>query len=150
VERKRGSGYSIEEKGCRSLGVLASDIACDNHKIPLKECNGDSVKKSRGFMQNRTICANPSTHAVDTTAIQDSELLRMVKKLSVVGLAEIRSHMPNTAGELCVVDVYGPLSFGRGGVLCILICLDVFTKFVKLFSWRAATTRACLHKNDQH
>jgi hypothetical protein len=40
--------------------------------------------------------------------------------------------MPKTAGELCAVDVYEPLSTGRGGVCYILICLDVFTKFVKL------------------
>jgi hypothetical protein len=58
---------------------LASDIAYDNHKIPLKYCNRDSVKKSRGFMQSRTICDNPSTDTVDAGATQDSELLGTVK-----------------------------------------------------------------------
>jgi hypothetical protein len=67
---------------------LASDITYDNHRYPLKECNGDSVRKNRGFMQNRTICANPSVDAADTGVIQNSELLRMVKKIAVVDRAE--------------------------------------------------------------
>jgi hypothetical protein len=33
-------------------------------------------------MQNRTICANPSTDAVDARAIQNSKLLRMVEEAS--------------------------------------------------------------------
>jgi hypothetical protein len=47
---ERGSGSRIEGKGERSLGVLASDIAYDSHRFPLKECNCDSVRKSKGFM----------------------------------------------------------------------------------------------------
>jgi hypothetical protein len=42
-------------------------------------------------MQNRTICANASTDAADTGVIQDSELLRIVKKLAVVSPAENRN-----------------------------------------------------------
>jgi hypothetical protein len=61
---------------------LASDVANNNHKFPLKECNGYSVRKSRGFRQNETICANSGTDAVDTRAIQNSELLRKVEEAS--------------------------------------------------------------------
>jgi transposase InsO family protein len=60
--------------------------------------------------------------------------------------AECRSHIPKAAGELCAVDLYGPLPIGRGGVRYILVCLDVFTKYVKLYALKAATTRACLQK----
>jgi hypothetical protein len=42
---ERGTGCRIEGKGEIIFGVLASDIACDNHKCPLKECVGDSVDK---------------------------------------------------------------------------------------------------------
>jgi hypothetical protein len=76
------SGCKIEGKGDRRDGVLASDVACDSHRLLLKVCNDDSVKKSRDFMQNRTICANASTDAVDTRAIQNSELLRKVEEAS--------------------------------------------------------------------
>jgi hypothetical protein len=67
---------------------LASDVAYDNRKLPLRNYDGDSAKKSKEYLQNMTICANQSTVAVDTTAIPDSELLRMVKKLAVVDRAE--------------------------------------------------------------
>jgi hypothetical protein len=44
---ERGSGCRMEGKGERRLGVLASDIATDNRKFPLKECKGDGLKNSR-------------------------------------------------------------------------------------------------------
>jgi len=55
-----------------------------------------------------------------------------------------RSLMPKAAKELCAVDLYEPFPTGRRGVRYILVCLDVFTKFVKLYAVRAATTRAYL------
>jgi hypothetical protein len=45
---------------------------------------------------------------------------------------EILSHKPKAAGELCSVDLYGPLATGRRGVHYIFIYLDVITMFVKL------------------
>ena len=59
---------------------------------------------------------------------------------------ESRSHMPTKPGGLCALDFYGQLPVGRGGVRYILVCLDVFSKHVKLYPLRAATTRACLSK----
>ena len=44
------------------------------------------------------------------------------------------------------LDFYGQLSVGRGGVRYILVCLDVFSKHIKLNPLRAATTNACLNK----
>jgi hypothetical protein len=58
--------------------------------------------------------------------------------------------MPKAAGEFCAVDLYGPLPTGRGGVRYIFVCLDVFTKFVKLYALRAATARVCLQKIAKH
>jgi len=86
---------------------------------------------------------------VDTRAIQDSEFLRRVEKASSLSLerkTEVMNHMPKTAGELCAVDLYGPVPTGRGDVRYIFICFDVFTKFVKLYDFRAATDRTCLQK----
>jgi hypothetical protein len=58
--------------------------------------------------------------------------------------------MPKAAGELCTVDLYGPLPTGRGGIRYIFVCLDVFAKFVKLCALRAATARVCLQKIAKH
>lgn len=63
---------------------------------------------------------------------------------------ECRSHLPAAPGDLCATDLFGPLPVGRGGVRYILVILDVFSKFVKLYPLRAATTRACLNKVTGH
>jgi hypothetical protein len=63
---------------------------------------------------------------------------------------EARSHLPSEPGELLSIDLYGPLPTGRGGVSYILVCLDVFTKHVKLYPLRTATTKSCLNKLINH
>jgi len=98
-EDERGQGCNNKRKE-RNLGALASDVTNDNHKFPLRECMGDSVEKSRNYLQHTTVCANPSSVAVDTTG---SELLRRVEdtsSLSIEQKTEVMNHMPKTAGEL--------------------------------------------------
>lgn len=58
--------------------------------------------------------------------------------------------MSKRPGELCAVDLYGNLPIERGGVRYILVCFDVFSKFIKLYALKSATTRACLHKIIGH
>jgi hypothetical protein len=55
-------------------------------------------------------------------------------------------HLPTKPGDLCAVDLYGSLPTSHGGVKYILVCYDVFSKHVKLYPLRAATTNACLNK----
>jgi hypothetical protein len=59
---------------------------------------------------------------------------------------ESRSHLPKKPGDLCALHFYGQLPVGRGGVRYILVCLDMFSKHIKLYPLRAATTKACLNK----
>ena len=63
---------------------------------------------------------------------------------------ETRAHLPSQPGELLSIDLYGPLPTGRGGVKYIFVCLDVFTKHVKLYALRAATTKSCLNRLVDH
>jgi hypothetical protein len=56
------------------------------------------------------------------------------------------SHLPTKPGELTTVDLYGPLPTGRGGVKYLLVCLEFFSKHVKLYPLKSATTRSCLNK----
>jgi hypothetical protein len=59
---------------------------------------------------------------------------------------ESRPHLPVRKGQLVSVDFYGPLPQGRGGVRYLFVCLDVFTKFIKMYPLKSATTKACLHR----
>jgi translation initiation factor 2 beta subunit (eIF-2beta)/eIF-5 len=63
---------------------------------------------------------------------------------------EERSHIPKQPGELCSIYFYGPLPTGTGGVKYILVCMDVFSKYVKLYPLKAATTKSSLNKLINH
>jgi transposase InsO family protein len=49
-----------------------------------------------------------------------------------------------------MVDFYGPLPTGRGGVKYLLVCLEFFTKHVTLSPVKAVTTQSCLRKLRDH
>lgn len=61
-----------------------------------------------------------------------------------------RNHAPSKPGELCSINLYGPLPTGRGGVRYILVCFEVFSRYAKLYSLKTATTRSCLNKLVKH
>ena len=60
------------------------------------------------------------------------------------------SHLPKKPGELLSVDLYGPLPTARGSVKYLFVCLEFFSKHVKLYPLKAATTRSCLKKLKDH
>jgi hypothetical protein len=59
---------------------------------------------------------------------------------------EERSHLPMKPGDLCAIDIYGSLPTGRGGVRYILVCFHVFSKYIKLYSLKTATTKSCFNR----
>ena len=78
----RRSSCNNEKKNERSYIVLAGDITYDNHWFPVRECDGYRVEQSRGYLQQKTASAIPSSFTVDTRAIQYSELLRKFEETS--------------------------------------------------------------------
>jgi hypothetical protein len=58
--------------------------------------------------------------------------------------------IPTTKGELVSADYYGPLPTATGGVKYILVMVDNFTKFVKLYKVRRATTAITLKKGQEY
>ena len=48
--------------------------------------------------------------------------------------------------DLVAVDLYGPLPRGRSGVLYVFVVLDTFSKFVKLYSIKRATSKVLSEK----
>ena len=53
----------------------------------------------------------------------------------------VRAEGPN---DLVTVDFYGPLPRGRGGVQYLLVVLDAFSKLVRIFALKHATTHMSL------
>lgn len=65
---------------------------------------------------------------------------------NVQGRGELNPILPAAPAELVALDFYGPLPRARGGVKYILVVLDVFTKFVKIYALKSATTNSVLKK----
>jgi len=50
------------------------------------------------------------------------------------------SLIPEKPREIVSADLMGPLPRGQGGCRCILAILDVFSKYIKLYPLKRATT----------
>lgn len=57
-----------------------------------------------------------------------------------------RSILTKDIGDLVMIDLYGPLPTGKFGMNYILVLQDSFSKFVKFFELRQATTKSVLGK----
>ena len=82
--------------------------------------------------------------------IATCDICQRTKHMNRAYNMEERHHLPQRPGELCVVDIYGSIPASRGNVKYIFVCYDVFSKYVKLFPLKSATTKACLNKLQNH
>jgi hypothetical protein len=57
-----------------------------------------------------------------------------------------KHHLPKSPIELCAVDLYGSLPTSRENIRYNFVCYDVFSKYVKLYPLKSATSKACLDK----
>lgn len=82
--------------------------------------------------------------------VASRDMCQRVKHLNRSSDIKGRNHVPSKPGELCSINLCGPLPTGRGGDRYILVCFEVVSKYVKLYSLKTATTRSCLHKLVKH
>lgn len=54
----------------------------------------------------------------------------------------MQSILPSKIGELVSVDLVGPLPVSRGGTTQLLVCVDSFSKLVRLYPLRKVTSKA--------
>jgi hypothetical protein len=67
---------------------------------------------------------------------------------SIVG--ETRPIIPEAKGDLISMDYYGPLPTSTAGVKYLLVVVDNFTKYVKLYSLKRATTVSTINRLKQY
>jgi transposase InsO family protein len=65
-------------------------------------------------------------------------------------IGETRPVVPTAKGELVSMDYFGPLPTSTAGVKYLLVMVDNFTKFVKLYSLKRATTISTLNRVKQY
>lgn len=74
--------------------------------------------------------------------LRGCDLCQKSKKPNISIRGPLQPIITNDVGDLVAVDFYGPLPRSRGGVCYILVAVDVFSKFVKLFPLKRATAYA--------
>ena len=62
------------------------------------------------------------------------------------GVGQTRPVLPKEKGDIVSMDFYGPLLTSTSGVKYILVIVDNFTKYVKLYPMKRATTVITLNK----
>lgn len=65
-------------------------------------------------------------------------------------MGETKPILPKKKGELVSVDYYGPLPVSTGGIKYLFVVVDNFTKYVKLYAIRRATTTTALRRIQQY
>lgn len=65
-------------------------------------------------------------------------------------LGETKAIVPTAKGELINCDYYGPLVTSTAGVRYIFVMVNNFTKFIKLYAMKKATTRATINRVRQY
>lgn len=63
---------------------------------------------------------------------------------------ETKAILPKERGELISADFYGPLVTSTSGVRYVLVMVDNFTKFVRLYALKRATTYITLRKIKEY
>lgn len=89
---------------------------------------------------------NKTVHHV----ISRCDLCQRCKDHHKGNVGETHAIITKQKGELVSIDYYGPLITSKGGVKYILVIVDNFTKYVKLYSLRCATTHATINKVKQY
>ena len=78
------------------------------------------------------------------------DMCQRVKYLTIAMEGQFEMVNAEAPSDLATVDFYGPLPRGRGGVEYIFVILDAFSKIVRLYPLKKATTQIALKKIIEH
>lgn len=78
--------------------------------------------------------------------ILSCDLCQRVKYLTIAMEGPYKLVKAEKPSELVTVDFYGPLPSGRGGVEYVFVVLDAFSKLVRLYAMKKATTNSALKR----
>lgn len=80
------------------------------------------------------------------TCLKKCHICQLSKNDNIKYVGKCQSIVSNDIGDLIMADLYGPLPKSKYGAAYILVIQDSFSKFVKLYDLRKATSRAVVAK----
>ena len=78
------------------------------------------------------------------------EICNQNKRRLYVPQGDMHNVVAFSKGELLAIDNFGPLPPGRGGVEKLLVVLDVFTKYVRLYPCKKATAESSIQAMEKY
>lgn len=78
--------------------------------------------------------------------IRTCHICQLSKSNNISHVGECKSILTKNIGDLVMADLYGPLPAGRFGAAYILVIQDSFSKYVKMYDLRKATSKAVITK----
>lgn len=102
--------------------------------------------KFKTFHILNNICTFKNMSRAIAQVIKTCDECQRNKPLNFKAAGNIMAHKPTMLLERISVDLMGPLPTGRDGVHYILAVLDTFSKYIKLYALKRATTKAILNK----
>lgn len=85
-------------------------------------------------------------HKITAQITRSCDTCQRCKPINFNAKGQHTSHKPTEPFEIVSIDLMGPLPTGRGGTHYILAILDPFSKFIRLYALKKATTKAIVNR----
>jgi len=94
----------------------------------------------------RETCIFKNMHKITAQVTRSCDTCQRCKPVNFNTKGQHTSHKPTEPLETVSIDLMGPLPTGRGGTHYILAILDTFSKFIKLYALKRATTKSIINR----
>lgn len=94
----------------------------------------------------KEFCTFPAMEKTIKNQLKKCVLCQKAKQVTVKQIGQLKPIVPERVKQLVSVDLIGELPTGAGGVKYIFVLVDIFSKYVKLYSVKRANTKTLLGK----
>lgn len=119
---------------------IANMIATETHEImghPGRYKTYHAIREEYSFA---------NMHRIVAETVKNCDTCQRNKPINYAPGGRITTHKPKKILEKVSIDLMGPLPTGRGGTHFILAILDTFSKYIKLYALKRATTKAIIKR----
>lgn len=95
-------------------------------------------------------CTFKNMHKITADVVNKCDASQRNKPVNFNTDGPTQSHKTTTSFDIVSIDLMGPLPTGRGGTHYILAVLDTFSKYIRLYALRKATTKGILNRLEHN
>jgi len=117
-----------------------------NKLIELSHLRYGHMGGGKIYLCLKDFCVFPSMEKTIKNLLKKCVLCQKAKQVTVKQIGSLRPIVPERVRQLVSVDLIGELPAGVGGVKYIFVVVDVFSKYVKLYPIKKASTKILLSK----